>query len=63
VCCSVDVNECQSPESNPCSGDCINTEGGVTCACPSGMIGDGRKGGSGCKKAPKAFPVDVFLGM
>ncbi|KAF3342050.1 Wall-associated receptor kinase 3 [Carex littledalei] len=53
-----DVDECQTPELNPCSGNCINTEGSVTCACPSRMTGDGRIYGSGCKKA---FPLAYIL--
>ncbi|KAJ1702828.1 hypothetical protein LUZ63_002607 [Rhynchospora breviuscula] len=55
-----DVNECQHPETNPCTGHCINTIGSFMCACPSGMTGDGRKVGSGCKKA---FPLNVVLGV
>lgn len=60
----VDVDECQDPGLNPCSGHCINIEGGVRCGCPSGMIGDGRKEGSGCsKKSKKASPLNVILGI
>ncbi|KAJ4759065.1 Wall-associated kinase family protein [Rhynchospora pubera] len=55
-----DVNECQYPETNPCTGRCINTDGGYKCDCPTGMTGDGKKEGSGCEKA---FPLDVVLGV
>ncbi|XP_078162461.1 wall-associated receptor kinase 17-like [Carex rostrata] len=59
-----DVDECQDPGLNPCSGHCINIEGGVRCGCPSGMIGDGRKEGSGCSKtSKKASPLNVILGI
>ncbi|XP_078162462.1 wall-associated receptor kinase 17-like [Carex rostrata] len=58
-----DVDECQDPGLNPCSEHCINIEGGVRCGCPSGMIGDGRKEGSGCSKmSKKASPLNVILG-
>ena len=60
---SVDVDECQYPGLNPCSGHCINIEGSVKCGCPSGMIGDGRKEGSGCSKmSKKASLLNVILG-
>ncbi|KAJ3680686.1 hypothetical protein LUZ60_016964 [Juncus effusus] len=52
-----DIDECR--ESNPCVGRCINTQGNVTCRCPKGMLGDGKKDGSGCKKKP--FPIVTTL--
>nr|XP_019705426.2 wall-associated receptor kinase 3-like [Elaeis guineensis] len=59
-----DFNECEDPELNPCVGLCINEPGNVSCACPPGQHGDGRKQGSGCTKKEKdtAFPLELALG-
>ncbi|KAI3921812.1 hypothetical protein MKX01_005501 [Papaver californicum] len=38
-----DVDECVDQNNNPCEGICINTNGGYTCTCPTGSVGDGRK--------------------
>ncbi|XP_073112964.1 wall-associated receptor kinase 17-like isoform X1 [Elaeis guineensis] len=59
-----DINECEDPELNPCVGLCINEPGNVSCACPPGQHGDGRKQGSGCTKKEKdtAFPLELALG-
>ncbi|KAJ4802502.1 Wall-associated kinase family protein [Rhynchospora pubera] len=45
---------------NPCVGRCINEIGNVSCACPRGMVGDGKKGGTGCRRV---FPLDLTLGL
>ena len=39
----LDIDECQTGENNCHTGyaTCSNTEGGFTCACNSGYIGDG----------------------
>ncbi|XP_072987355.1 LOW QUALITY PROTEIN: wall-associated receptor kinase 17-like [Typha latifolia] len=55
-----DINECLDPATNPCVGDCINKPGGVSCACPRGMSGDGMKKGNGCKKT---FPLNLAMGV
>jgi EGF-like domain len=57
--CLSDIDECLEPDSNPCVGQCFNLPGDYTCSCPSGMTGDGKKGGSGCRKV---FRLDVALG-
>ncbi|XP_059632386.1 wall-associated receptor kinase 2-like [Cornus florida] len=43
-----DIDECSSPELNPCTNGCKNNDGGFTCTCPRGYHGDGRKQGQGC---------------
>jgi Wall-associated kinase len=58
--CFSDINECLESDSNPCVGNCLNLPGNYTCSCPPGMTGDGRKGGSGCKRV---FPLDATLGI
>ncbi|CAH1986493.1 unnamed protein product [Acanthoscelides obtectus] len=44
----VDINECL--ESSPChsTATCINTDGGFTCSCTDGLVGDPV--GTGCRK-------------
>ena len=39
----LDIDECTSPEHNPCSqyATCANTVGSVTCECKKGFVGDG----------------------
>ena len=39
----LDIDECQTGDNNCHNGyaTCSNTEGGFTCACNSGYIGDG----------------------
>lgn len=55
-----DINECEDPDqSNPCVGRCINKPGGVSCVCPFGQRGDGRKNGSGCMNM---LPLELALG-
>nr|XP_010918195.1 wall-associated receptor kinase 1 isoform X1 [Elaeis guineensis] len=65
-----DINECEDPELNPCVGKCTNKPGSVSCTCPPGQQGDGRKQGSGCtNKAPtvsskeKEVPLEPALGF
>ncbi|XP_065036077.1 wall-associated receptor kinase 2-like isoform X2 [Musa acuminata AAA Group] len=38
-----DINECSSPEKYLCYGICTNTDGGYTCTCAAGTIGDPRR--------------------
>uniref|UniRef100_A0A0D3FZQ1 Protein kinase domain-containing protein n=1 Tax=Oryza barthii TaxID=65489 RepID=A0A0D3FZQ1_9ORYZ len=47
-------------EKNPCtySKSCKDEQGVISCVCPKGMIGDGQKNGSGCKKQ---FPLYTAL--
>jgi hypothetical protein len=59
------ISMCDHPEKNPCTyiKYCIDLEGVVSCACPEGMSGDGRKKGSGCYfGSQKHFPLDTVLG-
>lgn len=40
----IDVDECHGSDLNDCdddNGECNNTDGGYTCHCASGSIGDG----------------------
>ncbi|KAM0030107.1 putative protein kinase RLK-Pelle-WAK family [Helianthus debilis subsp. tardiflorus] len=37
-----DINECEDPGTNPCYGDCINTQGSYNCSCPLGSFGDAK---------------------
>ncbi|KAF0921503.1 hypothetical protein E2562_007037 [Oryza meyeriana var. granulata] len=48
-----DIDECKLPPQNrdyPCTFTqyCNNTPGGFQCSCPSSMIGDGYRSGTGC---------------
>ena len=44
-----DVDECSSdPDVCTSEANCTNTEGGFSCQCPFGYIGDGRSDGNGC---------------
>ena len=45
----LDVDEC-STEPDVCvsAANCSNTEGGYSCQCPFGYVGDGRSDGNGC---------------
>lgn len=56
------LDVCNHPEKNPCvyMYSCMEEQGAVSCACPQGMSGDGRKKGSGCQKH---FPLDIALGV
>ncbi|RZC44398.1 hypothetical protein C5167_037353 [Papaver somniferum] len=59
-----DVDECEDQHKNPCSGICTNTIGSYSCTCPQGHHGDGRKGGIGCIRKNKEFPIlYVTLGI
>ncbi|XP_059631721.1 wall-associated receptor kinase 2-like [Cornus florida] len=51
-----DIDECSSPELNPCINACQNTDGGFTCSCPRGYHGDGNRNGEGCV-ANKIWPT------
>ncbi|RCV10876.1 hypothetical protein SETIT_2G143700v2 [Setaria italica] len=60
------ISVCDHPEKNPCTyiKYCIDSEGVVSCACPEGMSGDGRKNGSGCCfSCQKHFPLETVLGV
>ncbi|XBJ04267.1 hypothetical protein VPH35_023233 [Triticum aestivum] len=57
----VDINECETPGGNNCTLRfyCNNTQGGYTCSCPDGWIGDGYKTRTSCKEAisPSGSPM------
>ncbi|KAK8953587.1 Wall-associated receptor kinase 2 [Platanthera guangdongensis] len=58
-----DINECEDPNSSPCSNKCKNTPGSYVCSCPGGYRGDGIKAGTGCTEETKRFPlVQVVIG-
>lgn len=48
-----DINECV--DSNPChsTATCVNTDGGFTCVCGEGLVGDPI--GTGCRKPGECF--------
>ncbi|KAL5729319.1 hypothetical protein ACHQM5_002290 [Ranunculus cassubicifolius] len=52
-----DVDECEDPKKNPCTGICTNTKGSYTCSCPSGHHGDGAKNGTVCTRESKTVPI------
>jgi hypothetical protein len=52
-------NVCTHPEKNPCKYYCTDEQEGVSCHCPQGMSGDGKKIGTGCRKD---FPTNTILG-
>lgn len=57
-----DINECET--SNPCSGTCTNLPGNVSCECPEGYEGDGRKEGAGCRRIPKdRGPIFLYIAL
>jgi len=43
-----DIDECHSPESYSCYGNCTNTPGNFTCMCPTGYEGNASVP-NGCK--------------
>ena len=55
------LNVCTHPEKNPCTypAYCGDGQGVVSCDCPPGMSGNGRKSGSGCQVH---FPIHTALG-
>ncbi|RWR79327.1 putative wall-associated receptor kinase-like protein 16 [Cinnamomum micranthum f. kanehirae] len=57
-----DIDECHDQTSNPCSGDCTNTEGSYFCTCPKNTRRNPYK--EGCIEDTKEFPAfKVFLGV
>ncbi|KAI3685988.1 hypothetical protein L1987_79657 [Smallanthus sonchifolius] len=50
LCKETNVNECEDHNLNDCTHRCQNTAGSYTCHCPKGHNGDGRKGGTPCRK-------------
>ncbi|KAK8918807.1 Wall-associated receptor kinase 2 [Platanthera zijinensis] len=52
-----DINECEDPETSPCTNICENTIGSYACSCPHGYSGDGKKSGKGCNKTTTKFPL------
>ncbi|CAM0907863.1 unnamed protein product [Alopecurus aequalis] len=54
-----DIDECSIKR--PCSRICINTEGSFHCTCPSGMIGDGYKDGTGCQR--NSLLLGIIIGL
>ena len=59
----IDIDECGDDTINPCilNSMCINTPGSVTCVCPRGFYGDGRKDGKGCIKVTKSKSKTIIL--
>ncbi|XP_048129868.1 wall-associated receptor kinase 2-like [Rhodamnia argentea] len=55
-----DINECKDPGRYPCRGNCKNTPGNYTCACPFGMTGDGKVG---CQISLLAIIAAVFVAV
>jgi hypothetical protein len=40
VCTCLDIDECNTPESYSCYGECKNTPGSFLCVCPAGYMGN-----------------------
>ncbi|KAF7010874.1 hypothetical protein CFC21_025239 [Triticum aestivum] len=63
----VDIDECRTPDSNNCTFQdfCHNTDGGFTCSCPNGWIGDGYMTGTNCTEAlsPSGSPMQQPQGL
>ncbi|KAG6432053.1 hypothetical protein SASPL_103626 [Salvia splendens] len=58
-----DIDECGDDTTNPCNSSsiCINTPGSVTCVCPRGFYGDGRKDGPGCIQVTQSKSKTIIL--
>ena len=48
ACTFLDIDECRSPGSYPCYGNCSNTPGSFICQCPAGYTGNASRP-DGCK--------------
>ncbi|KAG6432054.1 hypothetical protein SASPL_103627 [Salvia splendens] len=61
--CQVDIDECGDDTTNPCNSNsiCINTPGSVTCVCPRGFYGDGRKDGTACIQVTQSKSKTIIL--
>ncbi|CAN6236124.1 unnamed protein product [Urochloa humidicola] len=55
-----DIDECSTR--NPCTHNCINTNGSFQCSCPAGMSGDGLREGSGCNGVG-TLVIAVVIGL
>lgn len=49
----MDIDECSNPNACHASAKCINIEGGFTCVCEDGLVGDPLS--SGCRKPGDCF--------
>ena len=54
-----DIDECNDDTINPChsNSSCINVPGTVSCVCPRGLYGDGKKHGTGCIKLTQSKSI------
>ena len=60
----LDVDECSSePDVCVSVANCSNTEGGFSCQCPFGYIGDGRSDGNGCTGQHIQFKLEQHAAM